>query len=88
MDDPVTLVETVKNYGLAAMVVMETIAIAWMARYIVRLHSEQRESDKAASEAQREDIKTTVTAIVETRDALRAFKEAMVALTDKIKEWK
>ena len=88
MEDPVTFVETVKNYGLATMVVLEAIAIVWMARYIVRLHSEQRESDKAANEAQREDTRSTVTAIVETRDALRAFKDAMVALTDKIKEWK
>ncbi len=63
------------------------LTVIWrMAAYIAKVHEEHRDEGKEAAAVQREETKATVTALVETRDALRAFKEAMVALAEKLKE--
>ena len=85
------LMQAVETYGLAAMVVMESVAIVWMWKYIKDLHAqrtkdakEAAERQRAEAENQREDMKATVTALVEVRDALRSFKEAMEAVAQKL----
>jgi hypothetical protein len=59
------LAQTLNDYGPWAVVALETMGIVWLAKYIVRLHEEGREEGKIVTAA-----------LVETRDAMRAFKEA------------
>ena len=61
------------------------LTVIWrMGAYIAKLHENQRKADAAAVEATREDVRVMVTALIETRDTLRAFKEAMEALARKL----
>ena len=80
------IADMLQTYGATGGVVI-CLTIIWrMAAYITSLHEQQREDDKEASEAQRADTKATVAALVETRDALRAFKEAMEALARRLEK--
>ena len=75
-----------QTYGATGGVVI-CLSVIWrMAAYITKLHEQQRTGDKAAAEAQRSDTKATVAALVETRDALRAFKDAMEALARRLEK--
>ncbi len=80
------IADMLQTYGATGGVVI-CLTIIWrMAAYIASLHEQQREDDKEAAEAQRADTKATVAALVETRDALRAFKEAMEALARRLEK--
>jgi len=74
-----------QNYGAWGIVTLQFVVIGRLAAYIKRLHEQQRESDRAVLIAQREETKATITALVETRDALRAFKEAMEVLARQLR---
>ena len=77
---------TLQTYGATGGVIICLTVIWRMASYITKLHEQQRAADKAATATQREDTKSTVVALVETRDALRAFKEAMEALARRLEK--
>lgn len=63
------------------------LGIIWrMAKYIRELHEQQREDDKAAAKAQREETTATVTVIVEVRDAMRALTAGIEALTKRLEK--
>ena len=68
-----------QTYGASSGVVICLTVIWRMASYIAKLHKE-------TAEAQRSDTKATVAALVETRDAIRAFKEAMEALARRLEK--
>lgn len=60
------LAQALNDYGAWSVVAIETLAIVWLAKYIVRLHEELREEGK-----------TQTAALVETKSAMMAFKEAI-----------
>jgi hypothetical protein len=72
--------EALHTYGGWAVAAACMIVIWKMWTYITRLHAERQAESKAAIEAQREETRATVTALIETREALRAFKGAMETL--------
>ena len=80
------LAAALQNYGAWGVVAVQFVALGRMASYIKRLHEQQRQSDKDAQAVQREETKAIITAIVETRDSLRAFKEAMEVLARHLKQ--
>jgi len=80
------IADALQTYGPWAVVTVLLEIIRRLAGYVKKLHEQQRESDRSAMAAQREETKATVTAIVETRDALRAFREAMEVLARKLDE--
>lgn len=83
MTEVADMLQTYGGWGVTAI----CLGVIWrMASYITKLHDEQRKSDKEAAEAQRADTKATVTALVETRDAMRAFKEAMVSVARRLEK--
>ena len=78
------LAEVLQTYGGWGTTVV-CLGIVWrMAVYIRQLHEQQRVGDATAAVAAKEDTRITVAALIETRDALRAFKEAMEALTRRL----
>ncbi len=77
------LLQTYGGWGISALCIM---SIWRMGKYITQLHSDQQKEAKATAEAQREETRAIVTALVETRDALRSFKEAMQALANKLED--
>ena len=78
------LASILHTYGGWAVSAVCMVAIWRMAKHIIKIHEQQRESDQAATEAQREETRATVTALVETRETLRAFKDAMETLARKV----
>lgn len=81
MNEIAQTLQTYGGWGVAAV----CLAIIWrMGSYIADTHENQRKDDAAATAAAKEDIKTTVEALVETRAALRAFKEAMEVLARRL----
>lgn len=81
MDSLASTLQTYGGWGVAAVCI---VAIILMARYIVKLHADDKEESKATIKAQREETRATVTALVETRDAMRSFTEAMNNLATKL----
>ena len=81
MGDLASVLQTYGGWGISAVCM---VAIWRLVAYIGKLHAIDKEESKAAMEAQREETRATVTALVETRNALGAFKEAMEALARKL----
>lgn len=80
------LADVLQTYGGWGVSVVCLFVIRQMAAYVKKLHNQQHVQAKAAAETQREETRATVTAIVETRDALRTTKDAMDALARKLEE--
>lgn len=77
------MLQTYGGWGVASI----CLGVIWrMASYIAKLHEQQRKSCAACALAAKEETRTTVAALVETRDALRAFKEAMEALARRLEK--
>lgn len=78
------LAQFMDKWGGWAVAAICLIVIARMAAYIVKIHREQIETARKDSEAQKEEARKTAEALLETRVALGAFREAMEALARKL----
>jgi len=74
------LAETLQTYGGWGMTTVCLTVIWRLGTYIAKLHEQQRTTDAAAALAAKDDTRITVAALIETRDALHAVKEAMQTL--------
>lgn len=83
MSELADILQTYGGWGISALCL---IAIWRLVAYIAKLHSDDKEEAKAQLEAQREETRATVTALVETRNALGVFKDAMEALASKLED--
>jgi hypothetical protein len=81
MGDLAAILYTYGGWGISAVCFF---AIWRMAKYIIKTHEQQRADDKAVAAAQREETRETITVLVETRNALAAFKGAIEALDRKL----
>lgn len=80
----IELANILQTYGPWGIVVLQFVVIRVMAKHIEQLHAQSRQDAITAVSSQKEETKTIVTALVETRDALRAFKDAMEALAQRL----
>ncbi len=91
------LAEILQVYGSTGWAVICMVVIWHLWRRLNALQDGQREADKVAAERQREadkavvdqqrqDMQVNVAALIETRDALRASKEAMETLTRRLEK--
>lgn len=91
------LAEILQVYGSTGWAVICMVVIWHLWRRLNNLQDEQRkadketadrqrEADKAVLDQQRQDMQSTIAALIETRDAMRAFKEAMETLARRLEK--